>query len=101
MQQAQALQDKLKEMQAQAAEQTVEAESGGGMVRVTVDGAMRVRKIEIDAALLGRQRQVDARRPDRGRGQRRANDARKRWSPKRWASSVRSADCKFPGFGND
>ncbi|MFZ0660708.1 MAG: YbaB/EbfC family nucleoid-associated protein [Candidatus Binataceae bacterium] len=52
MKQAAALQDKLKDMQAQAAERVVTAESGGGMIRATVDGAMRVRKIEIDASLL-------------------------------------------------
>ena len=52
MQQAQALQAKMKEMQEAAASKTVEAQSGGGMVRVVVDGAMRVRKIEIDAAIV-------------------------------------------------
>ncbi len=51
-QQAHALQDKLKEMQELAAEKTVTAQSGGGMVRATVDGAMNVRRIEIDPALL-------------------------------------------------
>lgn len=53
LQQAQALQEKLKEMQEQAAARTVEAESGGGMVRVTADGSMRVRRITIDPALIG------------------------------------------------
>lgn len=52
MQQAQALQKKFKEMQEAAAAKTVEAQSGGGMVRVTVDGAMRLRRVEIDPALL-------------------------------------------------
>ena len=52
MKQAAALQDKLKDMQAAAAERTVTAESGAGMVRATVDGSMRVRKIEIDPAVL-------------------------------------------------
>lgn len=52
MQQAQALQEKFKEMQDAAAAKTVEAQSGGGMVRVTVDGAMRLRRVEIDPALL-------------------------------------------------
>jgi nucleoid-associated protein EbfC len=52
MKQAQALQDQLKQMQDQAAEKTVEANSGGGMVRAVVDGSMRVRRIEIDQALL-------------------------------------------------
>jgi DNA-binding YbaB/EbfC family protein len=52
MKQAAALQDKLKNMQATAAERVVTAESGGGMIRATVDGSMRVRRIEIDPALL-------------------------------------------------
>lgn len=52
LKQAQALQDKLKQMQEEAAGKTVTAQSGGGMVRVTVDGAMQVRRVEIDPALL-------------------------------------------------
>jgi DNA-binding YbaB/EbfC family protein len=52
MQQAQALQEKFKQMQELAASRTVEANAGGGMVRATVDGSMQVRKIEIEAALL-------------------------------------------------
>ena len=52
MQQAQALQEKFKQMQELTAARTVEANAGGGMVRATVDGSMQVRKIEIEAALL-------------------------------------------------
>ncbi|MGO8803871.1 YbaB/EbfC family nucleoid-associated protein [Candidatus Binatus sp.] len=52
MQQAQALQLRMKEMQESAAARTVEAQSGGGMVRVVVDGSLRLRKIEIDAAII-------------------------------------------------
>ena len=52
MQQAQALQARMKEMQESASSKTVEAQSGGGMVRVVVDGTMRVRKIEIDPAIV-------------------------------------------------
>jgi len=52
MKQAQALQEKLKEVQEQAAAQVVDADAGGGMVRASVDGSMQVRKIEIDPALL-------------------------------------------------
>jgi nucleoid-associated protein EbfC len=52
MQQAQALQEKLKRMQDEAAEKTVEAQAGAGMVKVTVDGSMRLRKIEIDPAMI-------------------------------------------------
>ncbi len=52
MKQAQALQEKFQEMQEQAAAKTVTADAGGGMVRATVDGSMRVRNIEIDPALI-------------------------------------------------
>ncbi len=53
MRQAQELQARMKEMQEAASTKTVEAQSGGGMVRVIVDGTLRVRRIEIDAALVG------------------------------------------------
>ena len=53
MQQAQALQTKMQEMQEVASSKTVDAQSGGGMVRVVVDGSLRVRKIEVDASLIG------------------------------------------------
>jgi DNA-binding YbaB/EbfC family protein len=52
MQQAQALQSRMQEMQEAAAAKTVEAQSGGGMVRVIVDGSIRVRKIELDAGIV-------------------------------------------------
>ena len=52
LKQAQELQDKLKQMQDEAATKTVTAQSGGGMVRVIVDGSMHVRKVELDPALL-------------------------------------------------
>ena len=52
MKQAQALQEKLKEVQEQAAAQVVSADAGGGMVQASVDGSMQVRKIEIDPSLL-------------------------------------------------
>lgn len=52
MKQAQALQEKFQEMQEQAASRTITADSGGGMVRATVDGSMRVRSVEIDPSLL-------------------------------------------------
>ena len=72
LRQAQDLQQKLKQIQLDAGEKTVDAQSGGGMVRVVVDGAMRVRKIEIDPVDRRRRRQGDDGRFDRGRGQRRA-----------------------------
>jgi len=52
MQQAQELQLRMKEMQETASARTVEAQSGGGMVRVVVDGSLRLRTIEIDAAIV-------------------------------------------------
>jgi len=52
MKQAQALQEKLKAVQEQAAAQVVDADAGGGMVRVSVDGSMQVRRIEIDPTLI-------------------------------------------------
>jgi DNA-binding YbaB/EbfC family protein len=52
LKQAQELQGKLKRMQEQAGDKVVESSSGGGMVRAVVDGLMRLRKIEIDPALL-------------------------------------------------
>lgn len=51
-QQAKALQEKFKAMQEEAATKTVTAEAGGGMIRVTVDGSLRLRHIEIDQNLL-------------------------------------------------
>ena len=51
-QQAQALQEKFKQMQEEAASKTVEAEAGGGMVRAIADGSMRIREIRIDPGLL-------------------------------------------------
>ena len=52
MKQAQALQEKFKQMQDEAAQKTVEVSSGGGMVQVVADGAMRIRSIKIDPALI-------------------------------------------------
>ena len=52
MKKAQELQEKLKSVQEQAAAQVVSADAGGGMVRVSVDGSMQVRRIEIDLALI-------------------------------------------------
>ena len=51
-QQAQALQEKFKQMQEEAAGKTVEAESGGGMVHAVADGSMRIRSIHVDPALI-------------------------------------------------
>ncbi|HLW71912.1 MAG TPA: YbaB/EbfC family nucleoid-associated protein [Candidatus Binataceae bacterium] len=52
MKQAQALQEKFKQTQDDMAAKTVEASAGGGMVQVVADGAMRVRSVRIDPAML-------------------------------------------------
>lgn len=51
-QQAQQLQEKLKSVQEEAANKTVEAQSGGGMVKVLADGSMRIRRITIEPSLI-------------------------------------------------
>ena len=53
LKQAQALQERFKQMQEEVAAKIVEAQSGGGMVRVVADGSMRIRKVEIDPMLIG------------------------------------------------
>ncbi len=52
LRQAQALQAKLQEIQEESAAKTVESEAGGGLVRVVVDGSMRLRSVSIDPMLF-------------------------------------------------
>lgn len=52
MQQLQKLQEQLQQAQAQLAEETVTAASGGGAVKVTLTGDQRCSAVEIDPALL-------------------------------------------------
>ncbi len=52
LKQAQAMQEKLGKLQAEAAEKTVQASAGGGMVTVTATGGMRIAKVEIDPEVL-------------------------------------------------
>ncbi len=70
MKQAQAMQDNLKKAQDELAFVEVTAESGGGLVKVTMTCKHDVKRIEIDPQLAGR-RQRHARRPGRRRFQRR------------------------------
>jgi len=48
MKQAQKMQEQLMEAQAAAAEQVVEGQAGGGVVKVTVTGGMEFRSVTID-----------------------------------------------------
>lgn len=56
MQQAQQLRDKMEYMKKGLAEQKVEGSSGGGMVKVSVSGDLRVQTVEIDPAVLDEDR---------------------------------------------
>ena len=50
--QAQEMQSKLARVQEELARKTVEASSGGGMVRVTVNGQLGLASIKIDPAVI-------------------------------------------------
>jgi nucleoid-associated protein EbfC len=52
LQQAQQMQEKLKKVQDELGSKTVEADAGGGMVRATADGSLRIRRIEIEPSLI-------------------------------------------------
>lgn len=52
LKQAQAMQERIGKLQAEAANKVVEASAGGGMVTVSVTGAMQVAKITIDPEVL-------------------------------------------------
>ena len=52
MKQAQALQERLAQIQEQAAARTVEATAGGGMVTAVVSGRLEVVALRIDAEVL-------------------------------------------------
>ncbi|MGH7208842.1 MAG: YbaB/EbfC family nucleoid-associated protein, partial [Nitrospiraceae bacterium] len=52
MKQAQAMQEQLAKIQEQAASKTVEGTAGGGMVTVSVSGAMQVVALKIDPEVL-------------------------------------------------
>jgi DNA-binding YbaB/EbfC family protein len=53
MKQAQQMQDKMAKMQEDMAKLEVVGESGAGMVKVTMMGNHNVRRVEIDDALVG------------------------------------------------
>ncbi|MCY4485765.1 MAG: YbaB/EbfC family nucleoid-associated protein [Deltaproteobacteria bacterium] len=52
MKQAQEMQAKLAKIQEELAKKTVEASSGGGMVRVTVNGQFMLVSIKVDPAVI-------------------------------------------------
>lgn len=52
MKQAQAMQQRMEEMQARLGAFEIEGSAGGGMVRVTMSGKAEVRRVKIDRALV-------------------------------------------------
>jgi len=53
LKQAQKMQEDLQKTQAKLAQEEVTGESGGGMVRITMNGKHEVKRVEIDASMLG------------------------------------------------
>jgi nucleoid-associated protein EbfC len=56
--QAQAVQENMQKAQAEVARLTATGESGGGMVKVTMNGKHEVSRVQIEPALLGEEREV-------------------------------------------
>lgn len=52
MKQAQQMQSKMAELQEKLAEQEIEGQAGGGMVRITVNGKNEVKAVKIDPSLI-------------------------------------------------
>ena len=52
LKQAQKMQEELQKSQEKMAQEEVTGESGGGLVKVTMNGRHEVKRIEIDAALM-------------------------------------------------
>jgi DNA-binding YbaB/EbfC family protein len=53
LKQAQKMQEDLQKAQEKLAQEEVTGESGGGMVKVTMNGRYEVARVEIDPALMG------------------------------------------------
>lgn len=58
MQQAQKMQENLKQVQDEIAEAQIQGESGAGLVRITMNGKRQVQKIVIDDSLLNEDRDM-------------------------------------------
>ena len=58
MKQAQAMQERMQKVQEEMAALEVSGESGAGLVKVTMNGRHEVRRVNIDASLLGEDKEV-------------------------------------------
>lgn len=54
LKQAQQMQSKMAEMQAKMSEMEVDGQSGGGMVKITLNGKGELRKLKVDPAIVDR-----------------------------------------------
>jgi len=53
MKKAQKMQEDMKNAQERLANEEVTGESGGGLVKITLNGKYEVKRVEIDASLMG------------------------------------------------
>jgi DNA-binding YbaB/EbfC family protein len=58
MKQAQAMQANMQKMQAEIANIVVEGESGGGMVKISMNGKHEVKRVQIEPAVAGEDREM-------------------------------------------
>lgn len=58
MKQAQAMQERMQQVQEEMAAMEVDGESGAGMVHVTMNGRHEVRRVRIDQSLLSEDKEV-------------------------------------------
>jgi len=58
MKQAQKMQEDLQKAQAELAKLEITGESGGGLVKVTLNGKHEARRVEIDQSLVGDDREM-------------------------------------------
>jgi len=54
MKQAKAMQEKMAEVQKKIEETEIEGSSGGGVVKVTVDGKHNIKRIKIDTSIINK-----------------------------------------------
>jgi DNA-binding YbaB/EbfC family protein len=58
LQQAQAMQEKMKKMQDEVAKAEVNGVAGAGLVKITMNGRHDVRAVEIDASLMQEDKEI-------------------------------------------
>ena len=58
MKQAQAMQEKMQQLQEESAKREVSGESGAGLVKITMNGRHDVRAVSIDSSLLKEDKEI-------------------------------------------